>query len=459
MTKSTRIPLVLSFFLAALVPIQPAGVCWSDEANPSPRHMGAANDGEMGLEECIRIALSNNLSLLRSQYEKEAARLESSAAWKEMLPSLSTGYSYTGRRDAATVVIFGHSTTISGHDDYRWDLNIHQPIFYGGLLWNKYKAAKLDVDLANLAFSQARNDIIKETKIAFYQVLKNIKLLQEAKAALKRLEAQLSDVKEFFNIGLRPKTDLLQSQVELSQGRLQLVKARHELELSRNRLNLILKRPLDSPLNLRDELEESKLDLGLEVLYKLAFSVRPEVLQAEKAVEKAARQVKIAKSDFFPRVDLTATYSKEGITPDVSDNPYGDHDMAQVMVNATWELFSWGRSRDKVAAAEARLRQATTSLQDVKDHVRFEVKNAFMLWKDAKEGVKVAKSALRHAHEDYELNRARYRQQLASNTDALDAQSRLTRARSDYFSALALELSALAQLEYAVGKEIKDVQD
>ena len=440
--------LITASVLLALLSVIPAVVLASgtDTSSQAP----------LSLEKCISIALSRNLSLLKKQYEQQAARLESSASFKEMLPRLSTGYSYTGRRDAATVVIFGHPTTISGHDQFRWDLSIRQPVFYGGLLWNRYKSARIDMDIAALALAQARNDIVKETKVAFYEVLKDMKLLDEARASIRRLEAMLSDVKEFFNIGLRPRTDLLQSQVELSQGRLQLVKARHELELAKNRLNLVLKRPLDTPVLLRDELKEAKIYLPLKHLYNLAYSARPEVLQAEKAVKKAEHQVKIARSEFFPRVDLAASYSKEGVTPDVSDNPYGDHDMAQVMVNATWELFSWGKSRDRVAAAESRLQKAKAGLQDVKDHVTYEVKNAFMLWKDAQEGVKVAESALEHAKEDYELNRARYRQQLASSTDTLDAQSRLTRARSEYFSSIALELSALAQLEYAVGKEICD---
>ncbi len=456
MIKTTgMVSVFFAVFCLLLSPVSSKG------AGQAALYDNKVNDLQQGmsLKECISIALSKNLSILKRQYEQEAAHFDSEATWKQMLPRLSTGYSYTGRRDAATVVIFGHSTTISGHDDYRWDLNIQQPIFYGGLLWNRYKAAKIQVDLASLALSQARNEIVKDTKIAFYQVLKAMRLLEEARAAIRRLRAQLSDVQEFFNIGLRPRTDLLQSQVELSQGRLQLVKARHELELAKNRLNLVLKRPLDAPVILKDEMKECHIDLDLDHLYRLAFAIRPEVHQAQKVVEKAEHEVRIAKSDFFPRIDLTATYSKEGVTPDVSDNPYGDHDMAQVMLNATWELFSWGSSRDKVAAAEARLNEARASLQDVKDHVRYEVKNSFMLLKDAQEGVLVARSALKQAEEDYQLNRARYRQQLASNTDTLDAQSRLTRARSDYFSALALELSALAQLEYAVGKEMTHVQD
>ncbi len=120
-----------------------------------------AKDGPLSVQNCVKIALKNNLKILKKELEKQAQTYYSNAAFKEMLPHFGTDYSYTGRRDAATIVIFGRSTTIYGHDEYKWNLNVKQPIFYGGLLWNRYKEARIDVDLANLALFQAKNEIIK----------------------------------------------------------------------------------------------------------------------------------------------------------------------------------------------------------------------------------------------------------------------------------------------------------
>ncbi len=409
----------------------------------------------LSIDECIRIALERNLKIVKKEYEHLAKSYASKAAYKEMLPRLGTDYSYTGRRDAATIVIFGRSTTIYGHDEYKWNLNIKQPIFYGGLLWNRFKKAKIDVDLAKLAMFQARNQIIKETKSAFYDVLRSKKLLEEAKAQLKRLKAQYERVKAYYEASLRPKTDLLQSRVRLSQGELTLLKARHQYEISKNRLNLIMRRSLESPVEISDKVTIQELRFDIKGLYNQAITCRPEIKQARLAVNKAKRQIKIAMSEYFPRIDLSASYSKDGVTPDVSDNPYGDHENAQIFLNATWELFAWGKSRDKVIAAKKMLKAAEAQLQDVIDHVRLEVKDAYLLYQDAQKGVKVARAALKSAREDYELNVSRYKNQLASNTDVLDAQSRLTKARSDYISAIATELTALANLEYAVGTEIE----
>ena len=415
--------------------------------------------GVIDLKTAIEIALKKNLKLAQKALEKEAKVYLSKAAYKDMLPSIDTNYSYTGRRDAASIVVFGHSTTIYGHETYKLNVNLKQPIFRGGLLWNRFKAAQIDVDIAKMSEFQAKNEIIRDVKNAYYEILKNEKLLDEARASLKRLKSQYEMVKSFFEASLRPKTDLLQSTVKLKQGELELIKTRHALEISKNRLNLLLRMPLDSPLKLKEEFRPLIVKLPLQKLYELALSKRPEIKEVRLSIEKAEREVKIAQSEFFPRIDLTATYAKEGVTPDVSNNPYGDHENAQIFINATWELFSWGKRRDKVIASQKRLSALRQELKDMEDNIRLQVKNAYLLYEDAQKGISVSRSALKSAEEDYKLNLERYRNQLATITDTLNAQERLTKARSEYFSSIALELTAISNLEYAIGEEIGHVPD
>ena len=420
----------------------------------------AAQEETLDLKTCIEIALKNNLELKKRRFEKEAKTYLSRASFKEMLPSIDTSYSYTGRRDAASITIFGHSTNIYGHETYKWNLNIRQPIFYGGLLWNKFKASKIDVDLASLALFQARSEIIRDVKTAFYEVLRDKRLVEEAISSLKRLKNQYETVKAFYEAALRPKTDLLQSQVELNRGELNLLKAKHTLEISKNKLNLVMKRSLEEPLILDEkDFTPKEISSDLKKLYKIALSFRPEINEAKLALKKAKYETKMAMSDYFPRIELTGTYLKEGITPDVSDNPYGDHENAMIFINASWQLFSWGKSYDKIQAARKREDALFEEVKKIIDNVRFQVKNSYLLYKDARKGIEVAKSALKSAQEDFELNSQRYKNQLATILDVLSSQNRLTKARSEYLSAIALELISVANLEYAIGKELKDVSD
>ena len=53
--------------------------------------------------------------------------------------------------------------------------------------------------------------------------------------------------------------------------------------------------------------------------------------------------------------------------------------------------------------------------------------------------------------EIFRMNEERYKQQVATSTDVLDAQTLLTQARSNYFNALSEHNIAWARLERAMG--------
>ncbi len=400
---------------------------------------------------CVEKALSANLKLIEARLEKEAKNLQADASFKELLPKLSTQYSYLGRRDVDTVTIYDKGVRISSHDTYDWSLILTQPVFQGGALWNRYKTARIDYDMSKKRLQQISNDIVRQVKEAYYLVLQAQKIQEERKAAVKRLEAHLRDAEGFYEVGLIARNDLLQSRVELAQARQDLVSAVHDTEIARARLNLLLRQDLNTPLELEGGIKEVPEPPAFQELKLKAMRLRPEIQAGELAVEKAKKELKIAKSAYLPRVDLTATYRKRGVTPDVSDYPFGDHDMAQVMMNMTWELWAWGKTNDQVKAASYSLLVAQTALDEVKDAVALEVKEAWLRLKEARANVEVAKSALDQAEENFRLNTQRYKEQLATSTDVLDAQALLTKARTNFYNALAQELITSARLDYAVG--------
>ncbi len=403
------------------------------------------------LEECIKEALSANLKLVQARMEKRARGLEARAYFKDLLPKLSTRYSYTGRRDADTVTIFGRTVNLSSHDAYDWSLVLTQPVFQGGALWNRYRAARIDYDMSEEQLRQVTNDMVRRVKRAYYSVLQAAEIEKERAAAVRRLEAHLEDARGFYEVGLITKNDLLQSEVELAQARQDLVSAAHRNELAKARLNLLLRRDLERPVRLDGKLEEPPPLSDFAGLREKAMRSRPEIQAGTLAIKKAQRELEIAKASFLPRVDLTATYEKRGITPDVSDNPYGDNDMASVVMSATWELWAWGQTRARVAAAASRLAAARAALNEVKDSVALEVKEALLRFREARRNVSVARSALEQAEENFRLNTQRYREQVATSTDVLDAQALLTKARTNYYNALAQEIMAKADLDYATG--------
>jgi outer membrane protein TolC len=128
-----------------------------------------------------------------------------------------------------------------------------------------------------------------------------------------------------------------------------------------------------------------------------------------------------------------------------------DADRWTLTLQADWTLWEWGKRRDEVAASRARVAKARHLLNEIKDNIHLEVQAAYLSLEEAKRNIQVAKIAVAQAEENFRMNEERYKQQVATSTDVLDAQTLLTQARANHFNALSDYNIAWARLERAMG--------
>ncbi|MBU2262681.1 MAG: TolC family protein, partial [Proteobacteria bacterium] len=159
----------------------------------------------------------------------------------------------------------------------------------------------------------------------------------------------------------------------------------------------------------------------------------------------------LAKSEYYPNVSLIGNYARYGDTPGVAGSPYRDQENWYVMAAANWTFWEWGKTKNRVEAGLSRENQAADQLAHVRDQIALEVKNAFLLLHEAAKQVRVAEQAIGQAEENFRINTERYREQVGTSTDVIDAQTLLTKARADYFNALGDLNISRARLERAMG--------
>jgi len=71
--------------------------------------------------------------------------------------------------------------------------------------------------------------------------------------------------------------------------------------------------------------------------------------------------------------------------------------------------------------------------------------------KEAEYNITVTKKAIEQAEEDFRINQSRYKAQLATTTNVLDAQTRLVRAKINYYNALYNYRISLMKLAWSTG--------
>jgi len=429
----------------------------------TPPSTGASD--VLTLEESIKIALERSLSVLSADEEIRAKEFEERAAKAGFYPTLSTSYSYT-RIDNSTVndakaTTYPYNPLTGTHvpweispltrDNYEWDLTATQPLFTGWRLTLSKDLASLGIDIAKIQKETAVQDLVLDVKAAYFGILKAEKLETVAKQAVDLLEAQLGVSQAFYEEGIIAKNDLLQTQVQMAQARQDLIRATNGVALAKSRFNTLLRRGIDEETRIKDILDYEPVTLELSSALERAEVNRPEIKEVSLSVLSAEKRVQLSKSGYYPSVTLIGNYKRE--TDDwVLEAVSGeDPDIWTITVQGEWTFWEWGKTKHEVAAARARLAKARHLLNEVKDNIQLDVKNAYLSLREAEKNIQVAKTAVVQAEENFRMNEERYKQQVATATDVLNAQTLLTQARTNYFNALSDHNIAWARLERAMG--------
>ncbi len=411
----------------------------------------------MSLRESIDMALQNSVLIQAAQEGVKGAEARRKEAVTAFLPKFSTAYSYTRLHEQPTTTFIAAPplppTTIAvgTKDNYNWTLEATQPVFAGGALWNNYRLNKQGLDLSLKEGERTIQDIIQEVKVTYFNVLRAERILEAAKQSVELLQAHRNTAQHFFDVGLIPKNDLLYAEVELANSRHELVRAENGLEIAKASFNTVLRREIASDVHLEDMLTEAPFNLSFDECLKMALENRPELQAYQLKVDQAQSLVRIARSGYYPSVMVVGHYSKFGDEANVSGSDFHDQESWHVMAVAKWDFWEWGKTKYQVDYSLSQESQAKSMLTHAADQVALEVKNAYLAVKETEKKIFVTQKAIEQAQENYRINTERYREQVATSTEVLDAQTILTRTLSDYANALGIYHISQARLERAMG--------
>lgn len=405
------------------------------------------------LEQSIKIALEKDLRLHSAMEGITGSRFRQKQAATNFLPQWTGEYSYSRNDPAVTVgavQVALPTQRLASKDLFNFNSVINQPIFSGGSILSNYRLEKYGVEISKGDVETVKRDIVLQVRVGYFNILTAEKLVDVAKQAVKQFEAQLEVSKAFFEVGIIPKNDLLQAEVRLANTRQALVKIENDLALAKSQFNILLRRDINEPLSVVDILEYKPSVLRLDDSLDEALRHRPELKNAALRVEQAKESVKIARSGFLPTISLSGYYGR--FSEEFS--LYGDLNSERWTFEgvATFNLFDWGKTAYKVGETKVKVTQAEDSKMQVIDGIILEVKQDYLNMVTAERNILVSQKSIEQAEENLRMNEERYKYQVATATDVLDAVTLLAQARVNYYGALSDFNVAKARLDRAMGK-------
>lgn len=405
----------------------------------------------LSLTQIVQIALEANLDVKTSNRETEAAEYAKKISRTNFYPNLNATYQYTRNEKEISSPLLG---IITPEEKYAFVASITQPLFSGFSITNQYKMAQLSLDLTKANKNLVRQDVALAATKAYFEILKAEKLLSISKETVTQVSAQTDVVDNFYQVGMSPLNDLLESQVLLADAKQQVVFATSNLETARAYMNVLLRKPVHQVIEVVDILDYKPFEFDLDYCINTALEKRIELEMSDIELELAETDIQLAKRTYYPTVSLQGNYYRLGTEWDVSGGEgIGDEDTWDVQAVASWNFWDWGKSSYGILEKKSRRSQARLKRSKAEDNIRFSVTQAYLTMQTSEKNITTIETAIGQARENVRINEERYKEQVATSTDVLTAQTLLFRTMNNYYRALYDFQIAKASLYREMGRD------
>lgn len=255
------------------------------------------------LEECVKYAIDNNISIKQVELDTKTADIGKKDAFGNFLPSLNANGSHSWNiglnQDITTGLLQNQTTQFTSAG-----ANVGVDIYKGMQNQNTLRRANLSIVAAQYQLTKMKEDIALNVANAFLQVLfnkENLKVQQEQKA---NNEKQLVRSEELVKAGSVPRGDLLDIKATVASDNQRVITAENALLISKLSLAQLLQLKEFHDFDVTDDTsakdENGILSQTPNSIYDKAKELRTELKIAKTNLEISEKNVAIAKGAFQP---------------------------------------------------------------------------------------------------------------------------------------------------------------
>ena len=400
---------------------------------------------DMTLDKCIELALGNNPQINAAFHDILASDSRIKQVWSNYFPQLSWQTGYTRIRQLQLSDVFNRNLTFNYF--ILGQITLQQMLYDFGVTQNQATIKRLDYEAYKTTLGATINDIIFQTKDAYYNLLYAFESKRVAEDTVNKFEMFYNQAKAFYEIGMNPKVDVTIAEVNLSNAKLQLIQADNAVNLAVARLNNVMGVPFIDKYNVQERLKYEPVDITFNGAIEIAREARPELKLAELKVESANQTLKLVKKSYFPTLSVEGQFQVGGKS---WASNYGYNFGGYL----NFPTVNGMLIKNEIQEARYLYDKEIANAKNTQNQIYLEIQNAYLLLEEKKKQMPVAMLGVKQAKENYELSYGRYRVGEADPTELKDAQINYQQAQLNYYNALYQYNSAKASLEKSIGKNL-----
>ena len=397
----------------------------------------SAYAAELSLQAAIEMALAQNTALKITQKAERTAEESLKQARGRNGVSVSASDSLQTSKNSDSDRSTGNSLSLSGS----------LPIYSGGANEAAIKSGELGLDAARLETERERENLKLSVIQAYYTALEAKKTIGVRQETVDKYQEHLTNVSQLYAAGSKARIDVIDTSVQLSNARQDLIKSENAYEVDLAKLRNYLNLDRSEPLVLTTDFSYETFSEPMASAIDYAYAHRMDLLADQYKYEQKEQALKEAKAGYAPSIDLSV-----GAGHSNRFEPAGSSSQdVSAGLSLKWSIFDSGVTRAKVRSASNDVDIAKLNLDKDREDIDYAIREAYYSMREAEKRFNSTGDAIRQAEENYYIAREKYRAGEGLMLDITDAQETLATARMNYISAQYDYARYKAALENAMG--------
>lgn len=393
------------------------------------------------LEECLRLGIENNLFLESSRNEIRKGEHTLSENRAKLLPQINAVAGFNDNFNPPVSVTdgsaYGNPYNVTKTLQYNASAGIQlQMPLYNQTVYTAVDIARTMNELNRLSYEKAREDLILQISKMYYLSQNTAEQIALIKENISRLNELSSITQAFYDNGMAMEVDVKRVNINLENQRVQYDNAQSMLTQQLNLLKYVIDYPADKEIALTPVDTENTTSVSLTGLDNNQYELQ--LLQSKQKL--AEQQRKMIGQGYIPSLSLTGSWMYSAYT-DKAKNWFHSgpsnhwYNSSGIGLTLRIPIFDGLDKQAKMKKAKIEIENAKLSYENALKNMQTQYLNATNELMNSQRNFRKQKDNYLLAEDVYQVTTDRYREGIASMTEVLQDEMRMSEAQNNYINA------------------------
>jgi outer membrane protein len=389
----------------------------------------------LDLKEALQLGIKNSKNLKYAQNKIEEANAQLRRVKDNALPSASASFLFNHAEIPTHKLSIGGADAINLPDRanaFLGTATVEQLVYNGKKLKYAEESTRLLSEVALLDADKNKEEISYAIISTYYSLYK---VMQSKKVVAQNLEAigvQLKQAERFFDQGIVTKNDVLRFQLQQANVTLTGLEIESNRKIINYDLDILLGLPENTEIAVMEPETPAEALQSLDKYLDMAVNNRQEIRQLELQNSVAALNVKSVKANVLPTVGLGANMYY--INPNGGFIPKANQYIVPMTIgaNLSWNIGSLWTNKNKISEAQVQQKGVVIQKDIATDQVKTEINSSYQKYLLSVNRIKILETSIEQAAENDRLMASKYKNNVASAIDRIDAETLLYQSKINY---------------------------